>query len=74
MFRCQLCSCVVPPRTRVRRLVLDRRTRKYPARPKANLVVRNHKKQHTDDPGGQGYEIAREVLVCPACANRRGAM
>jgi hypothetical protein len=73
MFRCELCSCVVPPRTRVRRLVLDRRTRQYPARSKANLVVQDGKKHHTDDPGGKGQEAAREVLVCPACAGRHGA-
>jgi hypothetical protein len=73
MFRCQLCSCVVPPRTRVRRLVLDQRTRQYPARPRANLVVRDGKKHHTDDPGGKGHEVGREVLVCPACARKHGA-
>jgi hypothetical protein len=73
MFRCQLCSCVVPPRTRVRRLVLKRRTRQYPARSRVNLVVRDGKKYHTDDPGGEGHEVAREVLVCPACARRQGA-
>jgi hypothetical protein len=64
---------VVPPRTRVRRLVLDRRTRQYRVRPKANLVVRNGKKRLTDDPGGKGQEIRREVVVCPACARRNGA-
>jgi hypothetical protein len=73
MFRCPLCSCVVPPRTRVRRLVLDRRTRQYPVRPKANLVVRKGKEHHTDDPGGTGHETVREVLVCPDCARRHGA-
>ena len=72
MFRCQLCSCVVPPRTRVRRLVLGRRPRQYPSRPKANLVFRDGKKHHTDDPGGKGHEVVREVLVCPACALGRG--
>jgi hypothetical protein len=73
MFRCQLCSCVVPPRTRVRRLVLDRRTRQYPARPRVNLVVRDGKEHRTDDPGGKGHEVAREVFVCPACASKHGA-
>jgi hypothetical protein len=67
MYRCQLCSCVVPPRTPVRRLVLSRRDRRYPARPKANLFVRDGKEHETADPGGNGSEIAREVLVCPDC-------
>lgn len=65
---------VVSPHTCVRPLVLNRRTGHYPARPKANLVVRDGKKHHTEDPGGKGQEAIREVLVCPACASRNGAM
>jgi hypothetical protein len=72
MFRCQLCGCVVRPRTPARHVVVQRRARKYPARGRANLVVRNRKSNHTDDPGGAGSEVAREVLACPACAARNG--
>jgi hypothetical protein len=68
-----LCSCVAPPGARVHRLTLERRARKYPPRPKANRVVRHHKGHHTDDPGGKGQEIVREVVVCPECAGRNGA-
>ena len=72
MFRCQLCSCVAPPRARVRRLTVATRTRQYAARAKVNHVVQRRKRWHTDDPGGAGREIAREVLVCPDCAARHG--
>jgi len=75
MFCCQVCGCTVSPRTPASRLVLVTRPKLYPVRPRAHRVVRiseNGKKKevHIDDPGGRGQEIAREVLVCPACAAR----
>ena len=81
MFRCQLCSCVVPPRTRARRVVIATRARRYAFRREANvhryMEMKNgrpkHKEELTDDPGGLGQEIVREIKVCPACAERRGA-
>jgi hypothetical protein len=73
MFRCQLCWCAVGPRTAAAHLVVEKRARRYSLRTRANLVVRKHKKHHTDDPGGNGQEIVREVLVCPACARRHSA-
>lgn len=77
MFRCQLCRCVVPPRTPCQRLVLKGRTKKYPYRSRANTFVRTtetgkRKEYHTDDPGGEGQEIVQEVIVCPSCAARNG--
>ena len=44
-----------------------------PDRARANLVVRDGKARHTDDPGGQGFQITREVVVCPDCARKCGA-
>jgi hypothetical protein len=77
MFRCQLCQCVVPSGTSCKRLVLEWRIKKYPFRSKANSFFRTDEKgkrsvYHTDDPGGEGVEIAKEALVCPACAARDG--
>ncbi len=79
MFRCQLCTRVVPPRTPACRLVVASRPKKYPFRPKANLVryleFKNgrakRKEKETDDPRGVGHETVREMLVCPNCANDR---
>jgi hypothetical protein len=59
-------------------LVLKRRSRKYPYRPRANIVVRKPapdkkpKKDFRDDPGGEGQEIVQEVIVCPKCAAKNG--
>jgi hypothetical protein len=77
MYRCQLCQCVVPPRTLCHHLVLKRRSKAYPYRSRANTVVRiteagKRKEYHTDDPGGQGQEVVQEVIVCPACAAQNG--
>lgn len=74
MFRCKKCQCVVPPRTPAHRLIVQRRSKEYPYRSKANVVVRRTsldkkpKKQYLDDPGGIGEETVSEVVVCPACA------
>ena len=77
MFRCELCRCVVPPRTACQRLVLQWRTKKYPYRSRANTFFRTNeagkrKEHHTDDRGGEGREVVKEVIVCPECAARNG--
>ena len=73
MFRCQLCQCIVPARTPSQRLVLNWRRKEYPYRSRANTFIRTtetgkRKEYHSDDPGGKGQEVAKEVIVCPACA------
>jgi len=76
MFRCQLCQIVVPPRTPCQRIVLKQRKKKYPYRSEANVVIVRKppkwkpKEEDRDDPGGEGQEIVREVIACPACALR----
>jgi hypothetical protein len=77
MFRCSLCQSVVPPGIPSHQLVLKRRRKAYPFRSRANAFVRTNeagkrKEFHTDDPGGEGHEVVREVIVCPACAARDG--
>ncbi len=77
MFVCQLCGGVVPPRTPAARVVTRRRAKQYPPRPRANHFFQlnndgKRRERWTDDPGGVGWEIAREVLACPACAARNG--
>ena len=77
MFRCQLCQSVLPTRTPSQRLVLKRRTKQYPYRLRANVIVvteprKKPKKVYRDDPGGEGHEIVKEVIVCPTCAAKNG--
>ena len=74
MYVCQICGGMVPPRTPAIRVIVDRRPKQYPFRHHANVFHRpdsNGKvKEHTtDDRGGVGWEIAREVLSCAACVD-----
>jgi hypothetical protein len=69
VYRCQICGEVVPPNTPALRKVVETRRREYPFRPKANQLTKDGRKQHTDDPGGVGTEIVREILVCPSCVH-----
>src|SRR5262249_17869406 len=77
MYRCQMCGAVVPPRTPCHRLVVQTRPARYPFRPEVNRVGRwvngKPKERWTDDPGGSGPQVFREVNACPACANRPAA-
>ncbi len=77
VYRCQVCSRVVPARTPATRLVTEARDRTYAFRPSANRVVRldasgKQKVFWIDDPGGVGREAVREVIACPDCAGRLG--
>jgi hypothetical protein len=38
-----------------------------PARAKAHLLSKDGRLKTTDDPGGVGSEIIREILVCLSC-------
>ena len=68
MYRCELCKVVQPPRTRAIRVVVETRATEYPSRPKANRLRVGRKGKQFDDPGGAGFEIAKERVACPDCA------
>lgn len=76
MFQCQLCDSCVAARIPAQRIVLKTRAKRYPARGNIHrkpAVTKNGtavRPEYKDDPGGQGSEIVREVLVCPECAAR----
>ena len=82
MYRCRKCNAVVPSRTSMRLVILEKRQRQYPYRAKANRgyatnkgeIIRPLKKSRrasdrVDDLGGSGWEIAKAVPMCPGCAN-----
>jgi len=49
--------------------VVSRRARSYPRRQDAHQKrTPEGKLIWVDDPGGEGWEIERELRVCPACA------
>jgi len=51
-------------------VVVESRPTEYPSRPKAHSQRVGRKAKHFDDPGGAGYEIAKEVIACRACSDK----
>jgi len=68
MYRCELCNRVSRPGERATKVVLERRPTEYPSRSKAQRARSGRRSKFHDDPGGAGYEIAREAIACSACA------
>jgi len=61
----------VPARTQLHRLVTEYRERRYPYREKAKRLSprdKSAKEKWEPDPGGLGFEIVREIGICPECA------
>jgi hypothetical protein len=54
MFICGMCKTVTKAHEIQTKIVLERRPKTYPPQPH-------------DNPGGQGWEIVREVGVCKKC-------
>ena len=54
MYRCESCGRIAPPRTPSFLRVTGTRGKRYPARPKANVVRWRGRTFTTDDPGGVG--------------------
>jgi len=68
MYRCELCNTVVPAGTPAHRVVIETRPTEYPSRAKAHAQRVGRKVKSFDDPGGAGYEIAKEAIACRSCA------
>ena len=68
MFVCQLCGSHVAPRIPAHRVVLEWRAKHYP--PRDYRLKRIGRSALVRDRGGAGYQIAREALACPDCAQR----
>lgn len=71
MFRCHHCGTVTPPRVSAETIVVKTRPRVYPHRPYAQRELFRpeglQRLVRRDDPGGTGWEIVREIRVCPPC-------
>ena len=70
MYRCELCNRVSRPGERAVKVVTSRRPTEYPSRAKAQRMRIGRKTKHQDDPGGAGYEIAKEAVACSTCAEQ----
>lgn len=81
MFRCESCDTIVPAGTRSQKVVVQTRQKTYEPRgadPRergrwGRGRGRGTKKKQNYDKGGQGTEIVREIMVCPACAEKHAA-
>jgi hypothetical protein len=71
MYRCQLCNRVSRPGERATKVVIERRPTEYPSRSKAQRTRAGRRAKFQDDPGGAGYEIAKEAIVCATCAQEQ---
>ena len=67
MYRCQQCGRKSDPHEPAFHKVLETRTKTYPYRSNCNKGKPEVLSSY-DDPGGQGTEIVREILVCGSCA------
>ena len=71
MYRCQLCNRVSRPGERATKVVMERRPTEYPSRSKAQKARAGRRSKYQDDPGGAGYEIAKEAMACATCAQEQ---
>lgn len=73
-FRCEVCGNAVEPGINARKLVVAKRMKEYPYRREVHrkMVLDEKgrlKEKWTDDVGGLGWEIARELMACHDCAH-----
>ncbi len=71
-YTCEFCKKTPKPGTPAKKVVLTTRPKNYEYRREVNRFSyydEDGQKQveYRDDPGGQGYEIVREVTACPNC-------
>jgi ribosomal protein L28 len=79
-YKCQICGKSVPSGKKSIYITVKTRTKYYPHRAKANsgyqtkngltiqpLRKSNKRSDRIDDPGGKGWEIDSEILVCEKC-------
>ena len=71
MYRCELCNRVSRPGERASKVVTERRPTEYPSRSKAQRARSGRRSKYQDDPGGAGYEIAKEAIACATCAQEQ---
>ena len=71
MYQCQQCSTAVSSKTPSYLLTVQQRKKQYPVRPKVNIHRKEGKTKVTDDPGGTGFEVTKEIVVCHSCYTRR---
>lgn len=70
-FICGLCAIYTKPGDKATHVVVETRRKVYPLREGVYVFVSKdqpRRRMVTDDPGGVGTEIVKEVLACQTCA------
>lgn len=83
MYKCESCNCSAPKGQPRKTVVRVKRMKNYPPRatpvkngramgkivnrPNVYFEDGDKKLDFPPDPGGRGWEIAREVQLCPSC-------
>lgn len=71
MYRCAICDSVSKPGERANRVPLRTRRKVYDARsnsqPTGKRKDRSRRGRWRADPGGIGFEIVAEAVVCTSC-------
>ncbi len=63
-----MCGEAKGPRVAAVRVVVEWRRVVFPFRKEVNRFWRDGRERWSDDPGGEGLQVVREVTACPACA------
>ena len=66
MFKCDRCKRSYGPREKPHRVIMEERDKIYSYRKYANRP--DQYGDRTDDRGGQGREIAKEMILCEVCS------
>lgn len=66
-YRCEDCKTIQPPKTKPYRLAVQTETVIYPFRSKVNQFKTDGGWETRDDPGGRGWQIVRELVLCHWC-------
>ncbi len=64
MYRCEISGELIPAGQRSRKVVLQVRPVNYLQRPDALKKKKSRRRRNSGDPGGNGWEIVKEVYVC----------
>jgi hypothetical protein len=68
VYRCEVCREAIGPRVAAVRVVVEWRKVVFPFRKEVNRFWSGGREHWSDDPGGEGLQVAREITACPECA------
>ena len=67
MFKCGQCGRQTAPGEKSQVVVVDTELHTFPRRLRANTFKRKGSVEHSDDEGGKGMQIVREIRVGKCC-------